>query len=53
MPLFEQTFRIKGRKLLPMVQGGMGVAISAHRLAGTGAKTTVNTYPRAKILDVT
>jgi len=28
---------IKGRSLLPIVQGGMGVGISAHRLAGTVA----------------
>ncbi len=29
--------RLKGRTLLPIVQGGMGVGISAHRLAGTVA----------------
>lgn len=29
---------IKGKSLLPIVQGGMGVGISAHRLAGTVAK---------------
>src|SRR5512134_279602 len=29
--------RIRGRMLLPVVQGGMGVGISAHRLAGTVA----------------
>ena len=29
--------RIKGRSLLPIVQGGMGVGVSAHRLAGTVA----------------
>lgn len=28
---------LKGRRLLPVVQGGMGVGISAHRLAGTVA----------------
>jgi nitronate monooxygenase len=28
---------IEGRSLLPIVQGGMGVGISAHRLAGTVA----------------
>jgi nitronate monooxygenase len=28
---------IRGRKLLPIVQGGMGVGVSAHRLAGTVA----------------
>lgn len=29
---------IKGRQLLPIVQGGMGVGISAHRLAGAVAR---------------
>lgn len=29
---------IKGRTLLPIVQGGMGVGVSAHRLAGAVAK---------------
>lgn len=33
LPLFE----IKGKRLLPIVQGGMGVGVSAHRLAGTVA----------------
>ncbi|MBF3727824.1 nitronate monooxygenase, partial [Burkholderia pseudomallei] len=28
---------IKRRSLLPIVQGGMGVGVSAHRLAGTVA----------------
>jgi nitronate monooxygenase len=28
---------IKGKKLLPIVQGGMGVGVSAHRLAGSVA----------------
>jgi len=28
---------IRGRELLPLVQGGMGVGVSAHRLAGTVA----------------
>jgi len=28
---------IRGRRVLPIVQGGMGVGISAHRLAGTVA----------------
>ena len=28
---------VRGRRLLPIVQGGMGVGISAHRLAGTVA----------------
>lgn len=31
------TFAIRGRALLPIVQGGMGVGVSAHRLAGTVA----------------
>lgn len=30
--------RLKNRQLLPIVQGGMGVGISAHRLAGAVAK---------------
>ena len=30
-------FTLKGKKLLPIVQGGMGVGISAHRLAGSVA----------------
>ncbi len=32
------ALRIRGRRLLPIVQGGMGVGISAHRLAGTVAR---------------
>ena len=32
------SFAIRGRTLLPIVQGGMGVGISAHRLAGTVAR---------------
>lgn len=35
LPLFD----IKGKRLLPIVQGGMGVGVSAHRLAGTVAKS--------------
>lgn len=31
------TFTLRGQSLLPVVQGGMGVGISAHRLAGTVA----------------
>ena len=31
------SFTLRGRKLLPVVQGGMGVGISAHRLAGSVA----------------
>ena len=32
------TLRIKGKSMLPIVQGGMGVGISAHRLAGHVAR---------------
>ena len=32
------SFSVKGKKLLPIVQGGMGVGVSAHRLAGAVAK---------------
>lgn len=32
-----QQFKIKGKNLVPVVQGGMGVGISAHRLAGNVA----------------
>lgn len=32
------SFAIRGRRLLPIVQGGMGVGISAHRLAGAVAR---------------
>lgn len=31
-------FKLKGKELLPIVQGGMGVGVSAHHLAGTVAK---------------
>ncbi len=31
-------WRLKGRELLPVVQGGMGVGVSAHRLAGAVAR---------------
>jgi nitronate monooxygenase len=31
--------RLKGRRLLPVVQGGMGVGVSAHRLASAVAAT--------------
>jgi nitronate monooxygenase len=30
--------KLKGKSLLPIVQGGMGVGVSAHRLAGSVAK---------------
>src|ERR1035437_3497161 len=33
-----QPFLLKGRQLLPIVQGGMGVGVSAHRLAGSVAQ---------------
>ncbi|WP_092137335.1 nitronate monooxygenase family protein [Cupriavidus sp. YR651] len=33
----SRWLNLAGRKLLPIVQGGMGVGISAHRLAGTVA----------------
>jgi len=33
-----QSFFLRGKTLLPIVQGGMGVGISAHRLAGTVAR---------------
>ena len=32
-----QPLRLAGRRLLPIVQGGMGVGVSAHRLAGAVA----------------
>jgi len=32
------SFALKGRRLLPIVQGGMGVGVSAHRLAGAVAR---------------
>ncbi|WP_087724273.1 NAD(P)H-dependent flavin oxidoreductase [Pandoraea sp. PE-S2T-3] len=34
----EQWLTLAGRRLLPVVQGGMGIGISAHRLAGTVAR---------------
>lgn len=30
---------LRGKTVLPIVQGGMGVGVSAHRLAGAVAKT--------------
>ncbi len=40
-PLFDRSglspLRLRGRALLPIVQGGMGVGISAHKLAGSVA----------------
>jgi nitronate monooxygenase len=32
------VWRLKGRTLLPIVQGGMGIGVSAHRLAGNVAR---------------
>lgn len=37
-PSRNPMFSIKGKKLLPIVQGGMGVGVSAHRLAGAVAR---------------
>ncbi|MDR2851620.1 MAG: nitronate monooxygenase family protein [Burkholderiaceae bacterium] len=36
--MIEQMLQLAGRRLLPIVQGGMGVGISAHRLAGAVAR---------------
>ncbi|TXH53675.1 NAD(P)H-dependent flavin oxidoreductase [Piscinibacter sp.] len=40
-PFFERSglsaLRLRGRALLPIVQGGMGVGVSAHKLAGSVA----------------
>lgn len=33
----EHWLKLAGRRLVPIVQGGMGIGISAHRLAGTVA----------------
>ncbi len=39
MPQTELSgWKLKGRTLLPVVQGGMGVGVSAHRLAGSVAR---------------
>ena len=37
MPRSLPDLVIRGRRLLPIVQGGMGVGVSAHRLAGSVA----------------
>ena len=34
----EHWLKLAGRRLLPIVQGGMGIGISAHRLAGAVAR---------------
>jgi NAD(P)H-dependent flavin oxidoreductase YrpB (nitropropane dioxygenase family) len=36
---------IRGRSLLPVIQGGMGIGISGHRLAGTVAKPGATGQP--------
>ena len=36
--MVKQTLQLAGRELSPVVQGGMGVGISAHRLAGAVAR---------------
>ncbi|QEL64303.1 nitronate monooxygenase [Oryzomicrobium terrae] len=38
MSLHSPSLKIRGKSLLPVVQGGMGVGISAHRLAGAVAR---------------
>ena len=39
MPVPESpVLQLKGKRLLPIVQGGMGVGVSAHRLAGAVAR---------------
>lgn len=47
-----QNFTLKGKSLLPVVQGGMGVGISAHRLAGTvaslGAMGTISSVDQRR-----
>ena len=37
LPAALKALRLAGRELLPIVQGGMGVGVSAHRLAGSVA----------------
>lgn len=47
-----QNFTIKGKSILPIVQGGMGVGVSAHRLAGTvaslGAMGTISSVDQRR-----
>ncbi|MEO5677689.1 MAG: nitronate monooxygenase family protein [Usitatibacter sp.] len=38
MSLLLPNWSLRGRALLPVVQGGMGVGVSAHRLAGSVAR---------------
>jgi len=51
-PSGNPVLRIKGKSLLPIVQGGMGVGISAHRLAGhvarAGAVGTLSSVDRRR-----
>lgn len=47
-----EKFTLKGRSLLPVVQGGMGVGISAHNLAGNvaslGAMGTISSVDQRR-----
>jgi NAD(P)H-dependent flavin oxidoreductase YrpB (nitropropane dioxygenase family) len=36
--MWFKTLDILGKQLIPIVQGGMGVGVSAHRLAGAVAR---------------
>jgi len=38
IPSSLPSWKLRGRELLPVVQGGMGVGVSAHRLAGSVAR---------------
>jgi nitronate monooxygenase len=38
MPPNLPSWSLRGRSLLPIVQGGMGIGVSAHRLAGSVAR---------------
>jgi len=46
------NFTLKGKSLLPLVQGGMGVGVSAHRLASTvasyGAMGTISSVDQRR-----
>jgi hypothetical protein len=43
-----KPLQLLGRTLLPIVQGGMGVGVSAHRLAGSvAAENAVGTISRS------
>lgn len=47
-----KNFTLKGKSILPIVQGGMGVGVSAHRLAGTvaslGAMGTISSVDQRR-----